>query len=403
MAGRQLHKLEHQTLKRLARMPGRHADGGNLYFAVNPDCSSVRWVFLYRWRGRQIEMGIGPWPAVTLKVAREKATASRALLGQGISPLEQKRAERGTVTFGDAARDLITALQPGWKNEKHAAQWFSTLLGTDPNGNASEFDYCKSLRPIAVNHVTVDHILAVLNPIWDEKPETASRLRGRIEKVLDAAKARKLRQGENPAAWKGNLDSLLSARKKSERGHHAAMSYKEVPAFLAKIRANVSMSNLCLEWAVLTAARSGEARGALWAEIDRVEKVWNVPAVRMKEDRDHSVPLTDRCMEILELAASIAGKRQNELIFPGVKKGATLSDASLKASCKRAGRGDITPHGFRSSFRDWAGDMTSHQREVAEAALSHLVGDESERAYRRGVALEKRRKLMQDWCEYVAN
>jgi integrase len=220
--------------------------------------------------------------------------------------------------------------------------------------------------------------------------------------VLDAAKANGHRDGENPARWKGHLETLLPPRKKLSRGHHAAMPYRDVPAFVKRLGKRVSLSNLALEFTILTAARSGETRGATWSEFLSHDALWVIPPERMKEERQHRVPLHARALEILEIAKRIAGKRQSELVFPGLKRNRPLSENTLKAALRRAGAGDYTPHGFRSSFRDWAGDETDFAREVAEAALSHRVGDDSELAYRRGDALLKRRKLMQEWAEYLS-
>ncbi len=331
-------------------------------------------------------MGLGPFDDVGLAAAREKARGARELLAAGKSPLAAKRDQSARPTFGKVADDLIEALRPSWKNAKHGAQWVMTLQV-----------YAKSLRPLMVDEIETEDVLRVLRPIWNDKPETASRTRMRIERVLDAARASGYRAGENPARWKGHLQALLAPRAKLSRGHHAAMPYAAVPAFMQKLRQNLSISNLALEFGILTAARSGETRGTSWSEIDRLGAIWTLPPERMKEAREHVVPLADRALEILDLAKRIAGKRQSELVFPGQKLGTQLSDASLAAALRRAGGGAFTPHGFRSSFRDWAGDETEFARETAEAALSHLVGDDSERAYRRGTALAKRRELMKAW------
>jgi integrase len=337
-------------------------------------------------------MGLGRFDDVPLAAAREKARKAREVLAGGKSPLAVKRDQSARPTFGEVADDLIKALRPSWKNEKHGAQWVMTLQV-----------YAKPLRPLMVDEIETEDVLRVLRPIWNEKPETASRTRMRIERVLDAARANGFRSGENPARWKGHLQALLAPRKKLSRGHHAAMPYKDVPAFMAKLRANLSLSNLALEWTIITAARSGETRGAVWVEIDLPSALWTVPALRMKEEREHQIPLVDRVLEVLELARRIAGKRQSEYVFPGVKADTMLSEATLSAALKRSGGAAFTVHGFRSSFRDWAGDETEFARETAEAALSHLVGDDSERAYRRGTALEKRRDLMAAWCEYLTS
>jgi integrase len=378
--------------------PGRHADGGNLYLSVSSP-GAKRWVFLYRGpNSRPIEMGLGAARDVPLAKAREKAAAARALLADGKDPLEVRRADENVPTFGAAAKALIEAMRPSWKNPKHAAQWTMTLLGIDPSGKPAEHDYCKLIRSKRVDQVDTEQVLQILRPIWSGKPETAARIRGRIERVLDAARAQGHRKGENPALWRGHLDFILPARVKLSRGHHAAMPYALVPTFVDDLRHRVTMSNLALEFTILTAARSTEAREMVWTEVDRVDAVWTLPPERMKEGREHRVPLCTRALEILELASRIAGKRQSEFIFPGTKPRRPLSDMSLTMALRRAGHSDYTVHGFRSSFRDWAGDETGFAREVAEAALSHLVGDDSERAYRRGDALKKRRALMDAWA-----
>lgn len=369
--------------------PSRHAHGGNLYLSVAKS-GARRWVFLYRGpNSRPIEMGLGPVRDVTLSRAREKAAAARALLAEGRNPLEVRRAEQAVPTFGDVADELIESMKPTWKNPKHRDQWAMTMTV-----------YVASIRDKRVNLIDTADVLQILRPIWQGKAETASRVRGRIERVLDAARVQGHRSGENPARWRGHLELILPKRAKLTRGHHAAMPYNDVPAFVAKLRAVPTITNLALEFTILTAARSGESRGATWLEIDRANGVWTIPAERMKEGREHRVPLSSRAMEILDLAACLAGKRQCEYVFPGLKKQA-LSDAALAKPMGRLGAGRYTPHGFRSAFRDWAGDETEFAREIAEAALSHQVGDESERAYRRGDALKRRRELMNAWLEFV--
>jgi integrase len=235
-----------------------------------------------------------------------------------------------------------------------------------------------------------------LKPIWQVKPETASRLRGRIEKILDAAKAKGFREGENPARWRGHLDHLLPARSKLSRGHHAALSYNDLPEFVSELRKREGMAALALEFLILAAARSGEVKGARWPEIDLERKVWNLPGERMKAGRPHSVPLSSRAIEILESAAEA---RSSEYIFSGHRHGQPLSSMAFDMLLRRMGR-DVTTHGFRSTFRDWAGNETSFPRELAEHALAHVIGDKAEQAYRRSTALERRRELMEAWTRY---
>lgn len=375
---RQLNRLSARAVATLAK-PGRHADGGGLYLSVGPG-EARRWVFLFRWRGRLREMGLGGLSSVPLAKARVRAADARALVADGINPLDAKRASEAVPTFGEMADAVVTALGPQWRNEKHRAQWSATLT-TD----------AASLRPIRVDRVETSDVLATLKPIWSEKPETASRLRGRIERVLDAAKAKGFREGENPARWRGHLDHLLPKRQKLTRGHHAALPFLDVPAFVGDLRDRNATAALALEFLILTAARSGEVRGATWAEIDTTAKVWTVPASRMKAGREHRVPLSLSALAVLEKVRVLSGGKADATIFPGLKPGSSLSDAAFNALLIRMGidRAKVTPHGFRSSFRDWAGEASTFPRELAEAALAHVVGDQTERAYRRGDALEK--------------
>lgn len=385
---RQLSRLSPRAVQTITK-PGRHADGGGLYLSVGPG-EARRWVFLYRWRGRLKEMGLGGLSSVGLAKARQKAQAARELIADGIDPLEAKRASAAVPTFGEMADAVVADLGPQWRNEKHRAQWAATLT-TD----------AAALRSIPVDKIGTAEVLETLKPIWSVKPETASRLRGRIERVLDAARAKGFRSGENPARWRGHLDHLLPKRQKLTRGHHAALPYGEVPAFVADLRARDATAALALEFAIFTAARSGEVRGATWAEIDLSAKVWTVPAARMKAGRPHRVPLTERTVAILEKVKPLTGGEPGALVFPSAKPEKPLSDGAFAALLRRMERaGEFTPHGFRSSFRDWAGEVSTFPRELAEAALAHVVGDETERAYRRGDALEKRRKLMDAWARF---
>lgn len=387
--------------------PGRHADGGGLYLSVSSDGARRRWVFFYKLNGRQREMGLGSAQEVTLAEARKRAETARRLLSDGMDPIEVKRAAEKPATipsFGEMADEYIAAHAPSWRNPKHIAQWRMTLSRVrDEHGALTGDGYCIAIRALPVNEITTANVLAVLQPIWQAKPETASRLRGRLEAVLDAAKVAGHRDGPNPAAWRGHLALILPKPGKLARHHHAAMAHKDVPAFLAKLRLARGVGAFALEFAILTAARSGEVRGATWNEIDLDAALWTVPPDRMKSRRAHRVPLSDRAVEILRtvLPLRTADDDGSSLIFPGTRRGAALSDMTLTATMRRHGAGAFTPHGFRSSFRDWAGDATSFPREVAEAALAHVVGDATEAAYRRGDALDKRRKLMQAWANYI--
>lgn len=381
---KQLHSLSARAAATVSK-PGRHADGGGLY--LNVTASGARsWLFMWKVGGRRREMGLGSLRAVPLAKARERAAAAREQLAEGRDPIAA-RGERRRTTFGQAADALIDSMSPSWRNEKHRYQWHQTL-GV----------YCGPLRSIPVADVSTDDVLRVLTPIWTTKSETASRIRGRIERVLDFAKARGMRSGENPARWRGHLDAILPKRKKLTRGHHAAMPFEEVPAFVHRIREMDAVAARALEFTILTAGRTGEVLGATWDEIDFDRKLWIVPETRMKAGREHRVPLTNRALELLKGLADVS---TSEYIFPGLKRGRPLSSMAMEALLRRL-KLDITVHGFRSAFRDWAGECTHFPREVAEAALAHQVGDSVERAYRRGDALQKRRELMDAWVHFAA-
>ncbi|WP_407123201.1 tyrosine-type recombinase/integrase [Bradyrhizobium sp. STM 3561] len=274
----------------------------------------------------------------------------------------------------------------GFRNEKHKAQWKSTLE-----------TYAASLRAKPVDTISTDDVLAALKPIWTTKAETASRVRGRIEKVLDAAKAKGFREGENPARWRGHLDHLLPKPSKLARGHHPAMAYEQLPAFIADLRLREATAALALEFCILTAARSGEVLGMLWSEIDFDKKTWTVPAKRMKAGRQHRVPLSSRAVAILRQLEKL---KTSDFVFAGQKRNRPLSNMAMDMMLRRTKVGDVTVHGFRSSFRDWAGNVSSFPREIVETALAHVIGDKAEQAYRRSDALDKRRKLMEAWAAY---
>jgi integrase len=305
----------------------------------------------------------------------------------GIDPIAAKKANHEVPTFGDLADKLITDMSSSWRNDKHKAQWTSTLK-----------THAADLRPLKVDAITTAHVLSVLTPIWAKTPETATRVRGRIEAVLNAAKAKGYRTGENPAAWRGHLDHLLPARKALSRGHHKALAFHDLPAFMAELRSRDAVAALALEFTILTAARSGEALGARKSEIDRKAAVWIVPAERMKAGKEHRVPLSGAALAVLDKAAELSG---GELVFPGSTGKRPLSAMAMAMLLRRM-EVPVTVHGFRSTFRDWAGELTAFPRELAEAALAHTVGDKVEQAYRRGDALEKRRKLMEAWANYCA-
>jgi integrase len=393
---RKINRLSARRAQTLTK-PGRHADGGGLCLVVTK-AGTKKWTFLYRRRrdAKLCEMGLGGFTAVSLARARQKAAALRALLADGKDPLESRKAARERIpTFGALAQEVIASLEHGWRNEVYRAQWRTSLQ-----------THAAKLWVKRVDEVTTDDVLAVLMPIWRTKSKTASHVRGRIEKVLDAAKARGLRSRENPARWQGHLSHWLPKCQRLQRGHHPAMPWPEVPAFIARLRELRSVSALALEFIILTACRSGEVlrsvrdgevRAARWDEFDHAARVWTIPAARTKANREHRVPLADRVLAILD---ELEKTRHGPFVFRGRQWRPPLSKASLEWLMRSMGAKPCTVHGFRSSFRDWAGECTNFPREIAEAALAHAVGDQTERAYRRGDALERRRELMQAWAHF---
>jgi integrase len=375
--------------------PGNHAVGAvaGLYLYIN-DAGARSWVLRAMVGGKRRHMGLGGFPDVTYAQAKEKARKARADIEAGIDPIAQRKsavsqllAQQGQEkTFEQAAKGYLDSHGDSWRNPKHRAQWVSTL----------ETYAFPVMGKLAVQDVALGHVLAVLEPIWKIKSETASRLRGRIENVLDWASARQYRTGDNPARWKGCLDKLLPAPSKVKKvEHHRALPIDRLDGFLKTLRGINGMSARALEFAILTAARSGEVRGAAWSEIDLEAKVWTVPAERMKAGREHRVPLSGQVLSLLLKLPRVSG---NDLVFPA-PRGGQLSDMSLTAVMRRM-EVDAVPHGFRSTFRDWAGESTNYPREVAEQALAHTLESKVEAAYRRGDALEKRRQMMQDWADF---
>jgi integrase len=390
--GRGLHRLTVKEVQALG--PGWHCDGGGLYaFVAAPGQGS--WV--YRYSGKN--MGLGSISVVSLAEARDRAHACRQLRAAGVDPRAKREAERAAakvaaakaVTFDQCAASYIKAHGPGWRNPKHRQQWSNTLA-----------TYCSPvIGHLPVGAVDVGLVLQILEPIWTEKPETAGRVRGRIEIVLDWARARGHRTGENPARWKGTLDMLLPRRSKVRQvRHHPALAYAELPAFMAELRERPGVAVRALEFTILTAARSGETRGATFAEIDLAAKLWTVLGKRMKGGRDHRVPLCARALQIVGEMAAEARKRASDIdalpIFHGARRSRPLSDMSITAVLRRMNL-DVVPHGFRSTFKTWAAERTNFPREVAEAALAHAIGDKVEAAYQRGDLFDKRRRLMIAW------
>jgi integrase len=380
MARTTLNRLNARKVATLDK-PGRHSDGGNLYLAVS-ESGAKSWVFMWRLRGRTREIGLGSARDLQLARARDIAAGYRAKLAEGVEPAAKRDAIK-SATFAEVSAKVIEDMRPGWRNEKHGKQWERTLR-----------DHAAPLSKVPVDQITTEDVLDVLKPLWLDRNETASRLRSRIERVLDFAKAKGL-SGENPARWRGHLDQLLPRRQRLEPKHLPAMPYDAVPGFMQKLRAFEGAAARALEFAILTAARTSEAVGAQRSEFDLEAGLWTIPRERMKGGREHQVPLSARALELVREAP------EGEWIFPGRFPGTHLSDSVLDHLLHKQMKIEgATVHGFRSTFRDWAGDLTDHPRDVAEAALAHSIGNATEEAYRRATALGKRRKLMNDWSKF---
>jgi len=387
MASRARNKLNVKQVEHL-KETGIYADGGGLYLRIRE--SGRSWFFIGTLHGKRFEMGLGSALDVTLARAREKATEARLHALEGRDPRLERDAARNKslpkITFGEFACQYVAEIENGFKNAKHRQQWRNTLS-----------TYGAPMAHLPIDEIDTENVLACVQPIWLEKNDTASRLRGRIEKVLDAAKAKGLRTGENPARMRGHLELLLPKRNKSAVKHHPALPYTEIAGFMIDLRQREGIAAKALEFAIMTAARSGEVRGMTWGEVYLAEKLWTVPAGRMKASKAHHVPLSDSALSVLHTVTE-PGLGPDDFVFPA-PRGGSLSDMSLSAVLKRMDR-KITVHGFRSTFRDWAGDITTFPREVAEMALAHTISSATERAYRRGHALEKRRELMDAWAAY---
>lgn len=376
--------------------PGVHRVGKGLYLQITGS-GARSYLLRYRLNGRSREMGLGGFDLVGLAEARETATEYRKLVKQGIDPIDHRNRERialrmaqeARLSFEEAARRYIAANEAAWRNPKHRQQWRNTL---------ATYVYPVMGR-LPVGEVETPHVLEVLNPIWQAKPETASRVRGRIETVLDWAKANGFREGENPARWRGHLAKILPPRAKlAAVEHHAALPYDDMPAFMVDLRSRDALTARALEFLILTAARSGEVRGATWDEIDLDKGVWVIPAGRMKAAREHRVPLSTPAKSLLK---PLSDARTGAFVFPSAGE-RPLSETAFSALLKRMGRDTITAHGFRSSFRQWCAERTNFPREVAEAALAHTLKDKVEAAYQRGDMFEKRKKLMDAWASFIA-
>ena len=383
---RSINRLSSLAVVRLSEI-GRHADGGNLYLSISSN-GGRRWVFLFRWHGKPTEMGLGSVNAINLKQARELAATARSQVAMGVNPLAEKRKRRAHVpTFGECAESFIEINKSEWRNDKHIAQWSSTLR-----------TYAEPIWELAINDIETADILKILKPICSTKAETASRVRGRMERVFASATTRGLRTGENPAQWRNHLENELPKRKKLSRGHHAALDFKDVPSFMATLSSQQGTAARALEAAILTGTRTSEILNASWDEIDFQANTWTIPAVRMKAAKEHRVPLAKRSMEILKAANDDSS---GDYVFKGAKSGKPLSNMAMAELLKRMGV-DVTVHGFRSSFRDWISETTNYPNEVAEAALAHSIKNAVEASYRRGDLFQKRRELMIDWDIYCS-
>lgn len=394
-------KITALFVKHISR-PGKYGDGGNLYLQVRKSTRKIRsdavtksWLFRYSQFGKEVWMGLGPYPDVSLSEARNLATRERKKMLQGIDPLSDKRARSiaaraahdNMLSFAECAERYVESQAPGWSNPKHIEQWRSTL---------------KNLAGPVIGHLAVDQVdtalvMRCLEPIWTTKTETASRLRGRIEAVLDWAAVRGYRKGDNPARWRGHLDKLLPRPSQVARvKHHPALPYTEVGVFMQQLRDDAGSASRALEFTILTAARTNEVIQATWPEIDLDLKTWVVPAARMKSKREHRVPLSDAAVAVLKAAKG----HSKRYVFPGLKRGSHLSNMAMMQVLRRMERTDITVHGFRSTFRDWCAESTNYPADVAEMALAHTLRDKTEAAYRRGDLFEKRARLMADWARY---
>lgn len=380
---------------------GRHADGGGLNLLVK-DSGARSWVFRFMLNGKSRDLGLGAAAgpdAISLAKARDLATALRLKVKAGIDPLAERQREAAEaiaaaqaanvagISFKHVAEAHIKANEGSWRNAKHRQQWRNTL---------ATYVY-PVIGDLPVAEIGTAHVLQIVEPLWQAKPETASRVRGRIETLLDAAKARGYREGENPARWRGHIAQILPARAKLSRGHHKAMPYADLPEFMAALRAREAMAALALEFVILTATRTSEVLGATWGEVDLGKAIWTIPAARMKAGREHRVPLPPRAIEILETTKPL-GKNW---LFPS-DRGGKLSGMAMSMLLRRMEL-DCTVHGFRSTFRDWSAECTGYAHEVCEMALAHSIGNKAEAAYRRGDLFDKRRRLMADWATYCAS
>lgn len=390
--------------------PGRHADGGGLFLLVK-DTGTRSWLYRYKRDGKTRDIGLGSAAgahAVPLAEARDKAADLRRLTKAGIDPLAERdriEAERAAkaqadaikaITFRQVADAYINAHDASWRNAKHRLQWRSTL---------ETYAY-PHMGDLPVGDVATSHVMAALEPIWTTKPETASRVRGRIECILDYARSREWRKGENPARWRGHIANMLPARNRVAKvEHHAALPWRDMGAFMKTLRARDALAARALEFTILTACRTSEALSARWNELDLSAKIWTIPAERMKAGREHRVPLSQAALDLIDVLKLLRPEDDHAgdaLLFPGNRMKRPLSQMSMLMLLRRMDRADLTVHGFRSTFRDWCAEITAYPHEMAEIALAHTVTDKVEAAYRRGDMIEKRRRLMDDWAEYCS-
>jgi integrase len=392
-------KLTALKVKALTK-PGRYGDGGGLWLQVR-DAEHRSWLFRYTGSGgKQRQMGLGPFPDVSLADAREAANRCRAAVRQNQDPIEDRRKSKAAaraamqgITFRQVADRYIAAHEAGWRNEKHRYQWRQTLDLA-----------CERIGQISVAAIATGDVMRVLEPIWRGKTETALRLRGRIESTLDYATARGWRTGENPARWRGHLAKLLPPPSRIAKVEHlAAIPWPQIGAFMAELRDRDGVVARALEFTVLTAARSGEVLGSTWQEIDIQAAVWVVPGDRMKRGREHRVPLSDPVLDVLRGMMPLRDDQAGGWIFPGVPKDRPLSAMAMIMLLRRMKHDKLTVHGMRSAFRDWCAEATNYPREVAEQALAHTLRDKTEAAYQRRDMIEKRRRLMEDWARFCAN
>ena len=377
------------------KKPGLYADGAGLYLKVT-NSGSRSWVLRYMLKGRPRYLGLGSASKVSLAKARELASRNPSLSHQGVDPIDQRKQELDAarvryakaMTFRQCAEALIAIHEPTWKNARHRDDW----------RNTQKAKAYPKIGEMIIEDIDTEDVLGVLEPIWLKTPETANRLRGRIEMILDWAKARGIRNGDNPARWRGHLANLLPKPSKvAPVKHLSALPFDELPAFLIDLRSFSSLSAVALEFVILTATRTNETLGATWSEFDLTNKLWIIPAARMKGGREHRLPLSDRAAQIVKELESV---KRNDLVFPGTKPGRRLSDMTLLMLLRRMSRSDITVHGFRSTFRDWAAETTNFPNHVVEMALAHAVEGKVQGAYRRGDLFQKRRKLMDAWSSY---